>query len=351
MLGLKIVGGAVALLAWCWGLTVAAGWISAPDTALALSGYVLAVSLLVLPLGLVRRTRFDRKLWFVAVAMLMVGCTRIDPGHVGIKVDNFGSQRGVQDFTLRTGWVVYLPGASSVFEWPTYTQTAVWTASKAEGKPQDESISFNSKEGLVFNADISLAYHLESQRVPHFYVKFRTDAMDTFTHGYLRNAAREAFNDIAVEYSAEEIYGEKKETVVRRVRERLNKENTEYGVALDQFGFIGAPRPPQGIVDAINAKIRATQDAIRVENELRQARAQAAKAVAEAEGNAAALVKRAEGEAKANQTLAASVTSPLLEWQRLQITREAIGRWDGRRPMVEGGAGSGLLLNINPASH
>jgi regulator of protease activity HflC (stomatin/prohibitin superfamily) len=244
--------------------------------------------------------------------------------------------------------VFYMPGASSVYEWPTFTQTAVWTANKNEGRPIDESMTFNSKEGLVFNADISLAYHLNAQQVPHFYVKFRTDNMDVFTHGYLRNAAREAFNDIATEYGAEEIYGEKKEALVRRVRDRLNKENAEWGVALDQFGFIGAPRPPQGIVDAINAKIRATQDAIRVENELRQSRANAAKNIADAEGKAGALAAYAQGEAKANATLSASITPSLLEWQRMQITREAVAKWNGARPMVEGGGGAGILLNVMP---
>src|SRR5262249_62428611 len=98
--------------------------------------------------------------------------------------------------------------------------------------------------------------------------------------------------------------------------------------------FEGASTAPQPIVDAINAKMKAIQDALRVENELRQARAQAAKDVAEA-----------EGKARANQLLASSLSPVLLQWRQLEITERAIGKWDGRRPMVEGQA-SGLLLSL-----
>jgi hypothetical protein len=47
------------------------------------------------------------------------------------------------------------------------------------------------------------------------------------------------------------------------------------GVVLDQFGFIGAPRPPENMQEAINAKQKSTHDPIRAENELRTARGSA----------------------------------------------------------------------------
>lgn len=37
--------------------------------------------------------------------LLLVGCTRIPPGYVGIKVNMYGSQKGVADFPLQTGRV------------------------------------------------------------------------------------------------------------------------------------------------------------------------------------------------------------------------------------------------------
>jgi regulator of protease activity HflC (stomatin/prohibitin superfamily) len=269
--------------------------------------------------------------------VLSITVVRIPPGYVGIKINNLGPHRGVQDITLRTGLVFYAPVATTVFEYPTFVQTAVWTRSLTEGRPVNEEISFNSSEGLVFTSDISLAYRLMEARIPHFYVQFRSDDLAAFTHGFLRNVARDAFNELGAHYTAEEIYGTKRENFLAETRKRINNEVDAYGVRIEQLGFIGAPRAPQAIVDAINAKIKAIQDALRVENELRQARAQAAKDVAEAEGRA-----------RANQLLASSLSQVLLQWRQLEITDRAIGKWDGRRPMVEGQS-SGLLLSLPTA--
>jgi regulator of protease activity HflC (stomatin/prohibitin superfamily) len=173
---------------------------------------------------------------------------------------------------------------------------------------------------------MSLSYQLKPESVPTFYVKFRSDDLDSFTHGFLRNVARDAFNEVGPMYPLEQIYGEKKEELLIKVRAKVNDQVGAFGIQIEQFGFIGAPRLPDLVVDALNAKITATQKAIQVENELRQAEAEAKKAVA-----------KAEGEAKANQALTASITPALLEWRRLQISQNAIERWNGILPQYNGG--------------
>ena len=59
----------------------------------------------------------------LAFALLCVvsltGCTRIGPGHVGIKVDMAGSDRGVLNTPASTGWVFYNPMGTTVIEYPT----------------------------------------------------------------------------------------------------------------------------------------------------------------------------------------------------------------------------------------
>lgn len=284
----------------------------------------------------------------LGLALLMTGCAGCEgvaPGYVGLKVNMVGSDRGVEDIPLVTGWVFYNPLTESVLEYPTFVQTAQWTRSATEGSPNNEEISFNSKEGLLMTADISLSYQLEAEKVPHFYVKFRSDDLSRFTDGFLRNVARDAFNEVAGQYSVEDIYGPKKEEVVSKVRSKINDQVVTIGVKLEQFGFIGAPRPPDKVIAAINSKIEATQNAIRAENELRQTQAEAQKSEAKAVGEAKAAVARAQGEAEANKVLAESITPPLLEWRNLQITEKAVAKWDGRRPTVEG-ATSGLLLQL-----
>jgi regulator of protease activity HflC (stomatin/prohibitin superfamily) len=270
----------------------------------------------------------------IVVTMLANCFKRIDPGYVGIEVNYYGSQKGVQDFPVRTGMAFFNPVTTAIMRYPSFVQTAVWTRSLTEGRAANEEITFNSKEGMVISGDISLSYQLNPEKVPSFYVKFRTDDLETFTHGFLRNIARDAFNEVGSTLGVQEIYGDKKEVLLTRVRDRINQEVSPYGVVIQQFGFIGAPRLPEGVVAALNAKITATQDAIRAENELRKTKAEADKAVA-----------KAKGESDANIALAASITPNLIRWREMDLTARAIEKWDGRRPTVEGNS-AGLMLSL-----
>lgn len=276
--------------------------------------------------GQVNGTRSAIAILAVAVSMLAgSGCTRIGPGHVGIEVDLAGSQRGVQDFTLKTGWVFYNPASTDVKEYPTYVQTAVWTKSPHEGKPVNEEITFTTGDQMKVDADISLAYHLVAEKVPAFYVKFRSDDLDQFTHGFLRNLAREKFDNIAGKYKIEDIMGDNAQFLAD-TRKVLQESLDPQGVILDQFGFIGAPRPPPSVVDAINEKVKAVQQAIMVENQLRSSKAEAQKRIA-----------AAEGEARSNQVLTSSLSPTLLEWRRLELQGQAISKWNGNLPTYSGG--------------
>src|ERR1700683_2779748 len=79
------------------------------------------------------------------------GCsttTRVDAGHVGILVKLAGSDRGVQDMPVVTGWVFYNPISEQIILFPTSVQNIVWSANPHEGRPIDESITFSSNEGV-----------------------------------------------------------------------------------------------------------------------------------------------------------------------------------------------------------
>jgi regulator of protease activity HflC (stomatin/prohibitin superfamily) len=272
------------------------------------------------------------------IAIMVSGCaTRIGPGHVGIKIDLAGSQRGAEDLPLRTGWVLYNPFASQVVEYPTFVQTYGWTANPnegAEGHPPDESITFTDKNSVRINADISLSYQLDAQKVPNFYIKFRSDDLNNFTFGFLHNVARDAFTEIGGHYVVEQIMGDN-EQFLHDVRDRISSQVMPYGVLLIQMGFIGAPRPPQTVVDSINNAQQAKYIAQQKENELKQAQADAAKVVA-----------KADGDAQANRKLAESITPQLLQWRSMDIQTRWIDKWNGQRPSVESGSGGGMIIQV-----
>ena len=295
-----------------------------------------------------------RKYRWLAIPVLIVlffaGCaTRIGPGRVGIKVDLAGSQRGVEELPIRTGWVFYSFLSSTIVEYPTSVQTAKWTHDPNEGSPNNEEMSFNTKDGLTVYGDLSVSYHLDSAKVPAFYVKFRNDDIQQFTHGFLRNVARDAINRTGSQYTVQEVMGEKKSELEQNSRAELQKQVGDIGVVIDQFGFIGSPRPPQSVIDSINAKVQAQQIAVQKQNELVQSQADAAKLVAAAEGQAKAQVAVANGEAESNRVRAASISQNIIEWQKLAVTDRWIAKWNGQVPQVQTGAnGPGMLLDITP---
>lgn len=265
-------------------------------------------------------------------------CTRISPGEVGIKVVNGGTDRGVQDYPTQVGWVFYNPLTTSIKEYPTYVQTAVWTRNPGEGHPTNEEISFTNKDKMLVSVDVNLSYHLDSTKIPAFYVKFRNDDLNGFTYGYLHNTARDAFNEHAGQYSIDEIMGDNA-TFLASVRDGLQKETAQLGVVIDQFGIIGAPRPPQAVIDQINASVHATQLTTQKQNELAQVSADMAKEREKTDTYARNIRAMAEAQAAANKELNASLSSNLVQY-------EAIKKWDGVLPtMTTGGI---PLINLTP---
>jgi hypothetical protein len=165
-------------------------------------------------------------------------------------------------------------------------------------------------------------------------VKFRNDDIQEFLHGYLHNVARDALNEIASKYALEDLYGSKKEEFLSTVKIRINNDIGRYG-SISQFGFTGALRMDPRIVEALNNKLKAVQDAITAENELRQT-----------EANARKLVAQKAGEAEANNKLAQSISPNLLEWKRLEISEICAQKWDGKQPEFLSGGGNSLMLQL-----
>lgn len=267
----------------------------------------------------------------VLAAALLGGCTRIGPGYGGIKVSMAGSERGVEDTPVTTGWVFYNPLLSTVYEWPLFVQQVVWSHNVNEGNPVNEEITFTNADQMQIAVDVSLAYRLDLAKLPQFFVKFRTDNMKQFTDGYLRSLTRDKFNEAAGKYHIEQIMGDNG-PFIAEVKTALQRDLTPIGVQLEsQFGIVGAPRPPPSVVEAINMKLQAVQIAQQKQNEVVQMEAEAKKAVAQANGQAQAILAVASAQAEANRKLAESLTANLVAYKQLE-------KWDGKLPQVSGGA-------------
>jgi len=50
---------------------------------------------------------------------------------------------------------------------------------------------------VTINADIGLAFHIDADKAPALYARFRQRNLMVLAHGYIRNEVREAINDAA----------------------------------------------------------------------------------------------------------------------------------------------------------
>lgn len=247
----------------------------------------------------------------VATALLAGACTKVPAGHVGVLVNLYGSEKGVNEKVVSVGryWVGF---NEDLFLFPTYTVNAQWTA---EGK--DESISFQTNDGMRINGDFGITYKIDPTKVATVFQKYRK-GMDEITNIYLRNFVRDALNKKAMAYSSEDLYGEAKTKLLDDVNHSVAAEVEPSGILIERISLVGELRFPLTLVNAINAKIEAKQAGLQAENELAKARAEAAK-----------LLIESEAKAKANERLARSLTPEYIRYLM-------IDKWNGQAPNAIG---------------
>lgn len=277
---------------------------------------------------------------FALFIMLNTGCSfrQVPAGNVGVKVYLTGGHKGIDHEVVGVGWEM-LGINEQLFLFPTYKQNYVWTKSPHEGRAVDESISFQTKEGLEVNADIGITYEVVPDKVAILFAKYRK-GIDEITDIYLRNYVRDAINEAASKVGVEEAYGQGKTALLAAVETKVREQIEPEGIKLEKVYLIGQFRLPPQVLDALNSKITATQVAQQRQNEVAQAEAQARIEVAKANGDAQATLANAKAEAESNRLRAASLTPELVRY-------EAIKRWNGAQPMIVTGSGGSLLLNTS----
>mgnify|MGYP003351898750 CR=1 FL=1 len=88
-------------------------------------------------------------------ALVMTGCSNVPPGYTGIKVFLNGGDKGVDQRELNPGRY-WLTINEELFTFPTFSQTQVWTKDREEGSRNDDSMTFQTTEGITANSDIDM---------------------------------------------------------------------------------------------------------------------------------------------------------------------------------------------------
>jgi regulator of protease activity HflC (stomatin/prohibitin superfamily) len=262
-----------------------------------------------------------KKPLIVAVgALALAGCGQVHPGHVGIKVNQFGSGAGVSNEALGVG-TYFTPFGTMIYEYPVFTNTYTYSRSRTEGGVNDEEFNFQDKNGLGLSADIAVSYSVNSILAPKLFQKYRTNA-EGIIAGPLRNAIRNALVNRAAAMGVEEIYGPRKQELLNTVQNDVAAYFAPFGLVVEKLFWAGNVRVPDVVLTQINNKIANEQHALAAQAQVATVQAEAQQRIAQAEGEAKAI--QVQGE-----TLRANP-----EVLRLR----AIEKWDGHLPQVTSGA-------------
>lgn len=248
------------------------------------------------------------------MVFLFKSCERIDAGHVGVKVNLYGDNKGVSDVTEVTGMVFYNPITHSIYEFPTYIQHKEYSGENA--------FIVNSKDGSEFHISPIVNYSVKREKVPSIFAKYRR-SLGEIEDGFLKTNIYDAFRMTANYYTAEELISNR-QLFETKVRQTLDASLLPEGFIINQL--TSNLVYPETFKRAIEAKNNAVQSALMAENKVKQAEAEAKIKVATAEGNAQAMLTSAKAEAEANRMKQVTLT-PLL----LQL--EYINKWDGKLPV------------------
>lgn len=267
----------------------------------------------------------------VLVFTMFSSCEVVNAGHVGVKVDMFGSSKGVQNVTACTGWVFFNPITTKIYEFPTYIQHKEYKKTE-DG---DNSFTVNTKDGSEFRVSPILNYSVNPQKAPAIFAKYRR-TLPELEEGFLKTAIYDAFRLATNKYTAEELISNR-QTFEVEVRKLLEGQIVKEGFIVNQF--TSNLEYPSSFKNAINAKNNAVQAALTAENQVKTAEAQAKIKVAKAEGNAQALLTEARAEAESNRLRQSTLTPMLLQ-------QKWIEKWDGALPKTQLGSGANTMYGL-----
>ncbi len=250
----------------------------------------------------------------------LTACSKVPAGYRGVIVNLYGSDKGVAEQSVGVGRY-YTGWNSELYLFPTFLQNYSWK--------EDQAITMQTSEGLSIKTDAGITYSIQPDNVVKVFQKYRL-GIEEITNTFLHNMVRDAMNEVSSTMTVEQIYGAQKETFINKVNEIVKREASATGIEVDKIYLVGSFELPPNVINSINSKIQASQNAMKVENEVATSRAEAQKTIVEAQAHGQQVLINAESQAKANKILAESLTPEFVQYQ-------AILKWNGALPTMTSG--------------
>lgn len=257
-------------------------------------------------------------LWAILSISLLSSCVTINQGMVGVK-----RVKGTIDPQIIEGRASINPFNTTVFKIPTRIVNV-----KVE-------LPLPSKEGLTIQSEISIQYHVEASSAPALLKEVGINYQDQLIMPVFRSAT----SDVSSRFFAKDMHSGKRAAIESEIKSRMNEILEKYGIVLDNV-LLKSIKLPEGLTKAIEEKLKAEQEAQRMEFvkqrqtadaerriieakgerevQILQAEAQQKTFELEAEGKANATRLQAAAEAKANEMLKSSLSEEVLKYRAIE---------------------------------
>jgi len=203
---------------------------------------------------------------FACIVLVALSVVTIPAGHVGLH-DLFGQ---VSDQEMQPGLHFKNPVAS-VHRMSVKTQQFSMSGVDA--------ISALTKEGLTVSLDITVLYRLNPSKADEVYTTIGEEYVSVIVRPQIRTVIRE----IVANYEAKELYSEARQTIATEIAVDLEPELASRNIILERVLLRHIQLPSQ-LVDSIEQKLVAEQEAERMEFVLQKESQEAERKVIEANG-------------------------------------------------------------------
>ena len=273
---------------------------------------------------------------FIGIICLFASMTTVPSGHTGVEV-RLGKVTGN---TYSDGFHFKAPFITSVV--------------KMTNQVQKDDVNCNavSMDLQTVETSIAINYHLSADSSADMYKNVGEGYVDKL----LLPAVQESTKSVMSKYKAEGLITQRG-TVSTEIEDQIQTKVFDYGIIIDSLNITNFAFSAE-FDAAIEAKQVAEQNKLKAETEKEQkvieaeaaasektiaAQAEADAAKIKAEGEAAAIKAKADAEAEANNKIAKSLTSDVLN-------NKAIEKWNGKYPNVVSGDNANMLIDITDDS-
>ena len=199
----------------------------------------------------------------VIMAGALTNCAVIRQGEVGVK-RTFGKYK---DKPYTEGLQVYNPFTSVVVKVPVQTENL------------EVGLSLPSKEGLNINAEISILYNLIPNEAP----QLLRNVGQQYENNVILPVFRSAIADVSSRFFAKDMHTGERGTIEVAIRDQMMKLLDGKGIVIEAV-LIKSIQLPRNLARAIEQKLEAEQQALRMEFVLQEAKREAERKRIEAEG-------------------------------------------------------------------